>query len=93
MVAEAKKYKVSILGETYSLVSDEPEEVVNRSFLLIEELINDISTKSSTLAGSKIVAFALIKAALKANIVLFELDSYKKKEKRLEEILNHSQLL
>lgn len=93
MVAEAKKYKVSILGETYSLVSDEPEEVVNRSFLLIEELINDISTKSSTLAGSKIVAFALIKAALKANIVLFELDSYKKKEKRLEDILNHSQLL
>ena len=93
MVAEAKKYKVSILGETYSLVSDESEEVVNRSFALIEELINDISTKSSTLAGSKIVAFALIKAALKANIVLFELDSYKKKEKRLEEILNHSQLL
>ena len=93
MVAEAKKYKVSILGETYSLVSDESEEVVNRSFALIEELINDISTKSSTLTGSKIVAFALIKAALKANIVLFELDSYKKKEKRLEEILNHSQLL
>ena len=93
MVAEAKKYKVFILGETYSLVSDEPEEIVNRSFALIEELINDISIKSSTLTGNKIVAFALIKAALKANIFLSELDSYKEREKRFEEVLDNSQLL
>ncbi|OGB84599.1 hypothetical protein A3F66_06405 [candidate division TM6 bacterium RIFCSPHIGHO2_12_FULL_32_22] len=93
MLTEAKKYKVCILGETYSLVSDESEDLVNKSVNFINELVSEIKEKSSGVADNKIVAFALIKTALRMSTINTELEAYKYKTKELEDMLNQSDLL
>jgi cell division protein ZapA (FtsZ GTPase activity inhibitor) len=92
MASETKKYSISILGERYSLVSDEPEELVNSSIGLITELIKEISERSSNISDSKIAAFALIKAALKVSMIKSELETYKDKLKSLESLLDQAEV-
>lgn len=93
MMQEAKKYKVSILGETYSLISDEPEKLVNETVEFINETIQEITSKSSGLQDTKIMAFALIKAALKRSLINFELETLKESINKMESFLDQSALL
>jgi cell division protein ZapA len=43
MKREAKKYTVTIFGESYSIVSDESETVLLESVRLVDELMRELS--------------------------------------------------
>ena len=55
MISTIKKYKVSIFGKSYSLVSDEPEERITAAAQLVNMLMREISS-SKQLADSTDVA-------------------------------------
>lgn len=63
MTREAKKYKVTIFGETFVFVSDEPEERLSRSTALIDALMNKISHQSGVADAKKIAVLAALQLA------------------------------
>jgi cell division protein ZapA (FtsZ GTPase activity inhibitor) len=63
MKREAKSYKVSILGEQYSLVSDEPEGHVMQSALMVDSLLREIAEKSGSADTKKVAVLAALQLA------------------------------
>lgn len=63
MTTKAKKYDVTIFGDTYSLVSDEKYDAVVRSAEYLDELMQDISAKSRALDTKKIAILAALHIA------------------------------
>lgn len=80
---DSKKYKVSILDENYSLISDEPEHVVLKSVEFVRSLLQEITEKAPSLNSRQAATLALIKVALTKNKLEEELRSYKQKEEEL----------
>lgn len=60
---EAKSYKVSILGDQYSLMSDEPEEHVIQSALMVDSLLREIAGKSGSVDIKKNAVLAALQLA------------------------------
>jgi cell division protein ZapA (FtsZ GTPase activity inhibitor) len=63
MKREAKSYKVSILGDQYSLVSDEPEGHIMQSALMVDSLLREIAEKSGSADTKKVAILAAIQLA------------------------------
>lgn len=94
MILEAKKYKVSLFDETYSFVSDEPEERVRKGFILVESLVSEISDKAGPSVSQRHVAIlALIKTAIQLQSVEEELGKYKQQEEELLKVFELSNQL
>jgi len=52
----AQKIKVTILGESYSLVSDESEELVKSSASLVDTMMQDLTRKLGTAVEARKIA-------------------------------------
>jgi cell division protein ZapA len=63
MNRETKKYKVSIFGEHYSLVSDEPEELVAQSARLVDARMQEIAQVTMITDQKKIAVLAAVLVA------------------------------
>lgn len=83
MMQDTKKYKVSILNETYSLVSDESEQLILKSVETANAILTDIMQKAPSLGTRQSATLALLKVAINLNKLQDELTSYRQKEEEL----------
>jgi cell division protein ZapA (FtsZ GTPase activity inhibitor) len=80
-----KKYKVSLFGEAYTLISDEPEEHITASVHHVDELMRSI-TQSLQVTDSKKAA---VLAALQLASRLLELEHrYHQKQYEHEKLID-----
>lgn len=78
-----KKFKVSIFGESYNLVSDEPEEQIAFSAQNVDELMKIIAEKSGMSDQKRIAVLAALQLASKLKTCESLLESYSKRESQL----------
>lgn len=81
------KYKVSIFGESYFLVSDEPEERIMAAACLVDTCMRDIAEKSQITESKRIAVLVALQLASKtlANKDIVDLQ-HKQSEKLLDYI-------
>jgi len=63
MNADTKRYKVTILGEMYSLISDEAEERVLQAALIVDERMANIADKLQLHDEKKVSVLAALQLA------------------------------
>lgn len=63
MMSDKKGYKVRIFGDQYALVGDESYELVERSALLVDSLMNEIAQQSSVRDHKRIAVLAALRIA------------------------------
>ena len=63
MMDGLKKYKVTVLDESYSLLSDESEDHVKKAACIVDNIIKEIVTNSSSSDIKKIAILTAIKLA------------------------------
>lgn len=63
MMNEAKNYKVTIFGEQYPLVSDEPANQVLQSAAFVDALMNELASKLKNAEPKKIAVLAALQLA------------------------------
>lgn len=63
MTNQMKKYKAHILGDTYSIVSDEKESFILESVQSVDSVMREISEKMPTMDKQKVAVLAALKIA------------------------------
>lgn len=63
-----RKYHVSVLDDTYSLISDEPEDHVRHAVELVDTCMRKLASKSSDIDIKKIAVLVAIQLASKTII-------------------------
>lgn len=92
MTHELKKYRFTIFGEAYSLVSDEPEALLQEAAHQIDALMRDIAQKSQIGDPKKIAVLAAMQSIRHAQQCESELVSFKNEQARLIELLDRELL-
>ncbi len=69
MSNEVKKYKVSIFGETYTLVSDETDEQIIAAAHAVDILMREISEKSHLADPKRISILAALQLASQLKMI------------------------
>lgn len=59
----SKKYTVTILGQKYSLVSDEPEELIMRAAEIVNGLMAEITQRATSIDTAKVAVLVSLKLA------------------------------
>lgn len=62
---EAKRYKVFIFGDEYSLVSDKPQEHIVQASTLVDSLMKEITEKSKINDQKKVAVLTALRIASK----------------------------
>lgn len=62
---EKEKYKVSIFGETYTLISDESHDHINKVVDEVNNLMSEISRQGQIVQPHKVAVLAAIQLASK----------------------------
>jgi cell division protein ZapA (FtsZ GTPase activity inhibitor) len=78
-----KKYKVPIFGESYSFVSDEPEESLVFSAQHVDELMKLIAEKSGISDQKRIAVLTAVQLASRLRTCEKLLEGYTQKEYQL----------
>ena len=77
-----KKYKISIYGSSYTIVSDEPQELINEAARLIDTHMRDTANQAQVHDPKSLAILAALNAAVKSinaqNEVNNLVDSYQK---------------
>ena len=63
MVDVVKKYNVSVFGENYILLSDEPEDHVFSAAALVDKAMRDIAKKIQIIQPNKVAVLVAIQLA------------------------------
>lgn len=63
MMQEKKNYKITIFGETYSLLSDETDHHISTVSQLVDSLMNEISLKIPQASTEKIAVLVALQLA------------------------------
>lgn len=74
-----KKCKVSIFGESYSLITDEPEDHLQKAVHLVDSCMRDIACKTEitdTKSIAVLVALQVASKALASNNVIYKQQEY-----------------
>lgn len=87
-----KKYKVSIFGETYSIISDEPEEQVFAVAQQVDYCMKDICNRSSIQDAKKIAVLTALQFASKNIFSISKVDSYEKMAEKLIDVIDETLL-
>jgi len=90
MMNESKKYNVTILGESYSIVSDESENHVKQSAELVDTLMREISGKSKLLDIKKVAVLAALCIASKTKHLEVELINSTHKQEELGNLIDEA---
>ena len=64
-MSSANKIKVTIFGESYTLVTDEPEALVRASAQAVDALMTDMGKRAGSVDARKLAVFAAIQFASK----------------------------
>lgn len=65
MIGSTLKYKVTLLGQSYTFVSDEAEDTVHAALHLVEATLNEIVTQTSCADKQKVALLTAVNLALK----------------------------
>jgi cell division protein ZapA (FtsZ GTPase activity inhibitor) len=65
MNTEAKKYTLTILGQAYTVITDEPELLVVNAARLLDSLMKEIAQKAKNIDGQKVAVLAALQCASK----------------------------
>ncbi|HEX2978041.1 MAG TPA: cell division protein ZapA [Candidatus Babeliales bacterium] len=65
MKREAKKYTVMLLGEPYTLISDEPEMHIMQAVSRVDALMNELSESLKSKDAKRVAALAALQFAHK----------------------------
>ena len=84
-MSDTKRYTVSILGETYTLLSDESESHITHTASTIDHLMREILEKTSISDPKK----AAVLAAFKMTSRLIRLEADKEKADKYEDGICH----
>jgi len=87
MNSEAKKYTLNILGQTYTIVTDEQESIIINAANLIDSLMKEIAQKSTSLDTHKVAVLAALQYATKFLAHEKALESISKKERELLSVI------
>ncbi|MBA3953973.1 cell division protein ZapA [Candidatus Dependentiae bacterium] len=82
-MSNVTKYKVSIFGESYFLVSDESQEHVNAAALLVDSCMREIAEKSQITESKRIAVLVALQLASKALTSMDIVDRQQQKSDRL----------
>lgn len=63
MTNEKKRYKVTIFGQEYALVSSESEELVQAASRLVDDAMQEIAGKSASIDHNKVAVLAALRIA------------------------------
>ncbi|HVX00800.1 MAG TPA: cell division protein ZapA, partial [Candidatus Babeliaceae bacterium] len=63
MSSAVKKYKLSIFGEAYTIVSDESEEILLKAAKQLDGLMREVSQKSQIADAKRIAVLAALQIA------------------------------
>ena len=88
MNEQKKKYKVTIFGETYSLVTDEPEQHFMQSVHLVDSLMHDFAKNTGSQDAKKIASLIALQLASKVIQLEFQLLQNDHSEQRLTKIID-----
>lgn len=83
MIHDMKKYQINVFEESFTIVSDDSEELVMDTVSYVNCLMKEISQKSAILDPKKIAILAALKIAGKMLKLESELDKTKKDEDHL----------
>jgi cell division protein ZapA (FtsZ GTPase activity inhibitor) len=86
-MSSAQKIKVTIYGDTYTLVTDEPEEFVRATATTVDSLMVDMAQRMGNVESRKIAVLAALQLASKQ--LTFE-RTVAAKRKELERQLDES---
>lgn len=84
---DVKKYTVSILGENYSLLSDEASDTVLRAAHVVDSCMQEILAKSPSLDKAKVAVLTALRLALENEKHADSLDTYKHSAKHLYQLV------
>lgn len=83
MSTEIKKYEITILGESYTLVSDQGERNVQLAACKVNESIQEIMQKAPHLEQKKIIVLTALKIASMLTATEQSLEDMKDKSQTL----------
>lgn len=63
MMSKTRAFKVSIFNDTYSLISDEPEERVYAAVAMVDTLMKELADKAGSVDSKRIAVLACLKTA------------------------------
>ncbi len=88
MTNEAKKFTVTILGQSYTIVSDEDEERVLQAAALVDASMQGIIQKANGLDPEKVAVLVALKYASKLLAQESIMQNISKRELELISIIN-----
>ncbi len=87
-MSNVKQYKVTIFGDHYSLMSDEPEEAILKAASFVDTTMKDIAEKSKLQDGKKVAVLAALRAASSLNVLEIERESALRRYQKLNDLLD-----
>ncbi len=88
MISAIKKYKVSIFGESYSLVSDDAESQVAGAAQRVDSLMRDIAQQAQVADPKKIAVLTALKLADQVQRLQEQLGQKNKEQERLLDLID-----
>jgi|GEM_PF-795422 cell division protein ZapA (FtsZ GTPase activity inhibitor) len=82
-MGEIKKQTITIFDESYTIVSDEPEELLSQAILHINEVMNNLSEKSGLNDKKKIALLSALHLATELQKVNQKIAFFEEQEKKL----------
>lgn len=90
MNKENKKYKVSILGESYSIVSDEDQNLITQAAQLVDLRMEEIDQLAVISEPKKIAVLAALQIASELVRLKAQADQAKLHQKALVDIIDQA---
>lgn len=89
MKEQTKKYKITIYGETYTLVSDESEASVIKSAQLVDEFMRNVSHNVGIVDTKKIAVLAALRMACMVVEGQEQKARFEREKKQLDELVDY----
>jgi cell division protein ZapA (FtsZ GTPase activity inhibitor) len=84
---DMKKYKAHIFGETFSLKSDEPEQLVFEAVELVDNSMKEISFQNALLDARKAAVLSALRIALRLKSLELMLEEERSQSSRILHVL------
>jgi len=85
---QMKKYKAHILGDTYSIVTDEKESFILESVKTVDSLMREISEKVPAMDKQKVAVLAALKLASGKIYLEHVMEEEKKLSSKIMDVLD-----
>jgi cell division protein ZapA (FtsZ GTPase activity inhibitor) len=89
MNSSSQKYRVSIFGQTYSLVSDESEEQLLAAAKSVDRMMREIAPQSTEVDVAKVAVLTALRLTLENADLTQQVNEHAASHTRLMNLLTH----